>query len=169
RSQRWRWMWPRRERPRRDRAQDAARLVVLAARRHGREAARAGGAFEQQGVLVVGQHAGGTVAVPPRHQPAAAPLFLLARDLEHGGLAVAAHRQQQARRCEDRRAVGCELPSLEVAVGRQSPPSPPSTTTVSCSGSASRATSMLRRLGHRKTASSGCIRLWKRSTWARPQ
>jgi hypothetical protein len=52
---------------------------------------------------------------------------------------------------------------------RQSPPAPPSTITVSFSGSSSRTTSMVRRSGQTNSGSSSCIRPWKRSTWERPQ
>ena len=66
-------------------------------------------------------------------------------------------------------AVRDEIPAGEPDVGRQSPPLPPSTMTVSFSGSSSRTTSRDGRSGHTKSASSGCIRPWKRSTWERPQ
>ena len=111
----------------------------------------------------------GAVAVPPGHQRAAAALLVLARDLQHGGLAVVAHGQQQGRWCRDRLAVGNEVPAGEMRAERQSPPLPPTTITVSFSGSSSRATSMVRRSGQTNSASSSCIRLSKRLTWARPQ
>src|ERR1044072_6374092 len=106
------------------------------------------------------------IAVPPRHQRAAATLLFFARDLEHGGHAVVAHRQQQGRRCFNRLAVGNEVPAGEVDAEAQPPPLPPTTITVSFSGSSSRETSMVRRSGQTNSASSSCIRLSKRLTWA---
>src|SRR5260370_1623031 len=78
-------------------------------------------------------------------------------------------RNEGARQGADRCTVRNEVPAVEPGVGRQSPPLPPSTTTVSFCGSSSCTTSMVGCSGHTKSASSGCIRLWKRSTWARPQ
>ena len=164
---------PRRMQARGCRAQDTARLVVGAGRDHRRETARAAGALQQERVIVVRQYACRTVAVPPGHQPAAAPLLFLSSNLEHRGLIAVPDRQQEARwRC-DRRAVRDEIPADEpgpdVNFPRQSPPLPPSTMTVSFSGSSSRATSSDVWSGHAKSASSGCIRPWKRSTCERPQ
>ena len=152
-----------------DRTQDAARLVVVAGRDHCGQSARSGDAFQQERAIVVRQDARRTVAVPPRHQPAATAFFLFAGDLQQGGLAALPYRQKETRRRGDRRAVRDEIPAGEPDVGGQSPPLPPSTMTVSFSGSSSRTTSRDGRSGHTKSASSGCIRPWKRSTWERPQ
>jgi len=144
-----------------------------AGRDHRRERTRASGALQQERAIVVRQDARRTVAVPPGHQPAAAALLFLPGDLEHGGLAAMPYRQQETGRRGDHLAVRDEIPAGEpgpvVNLWRQSPPLPPSTTTVSFSGSSSRTTSRVGCSGHTKSASSGCMRPWKRSTWERPQ
>jgi len=79
---------PRYMQPAGDRTQDAARLVVVAGRDHCGQSARTGDAFQQERPIVARQDARRTVAVPPRHQPAATALFFLA-DLRIGECAGA--------------------------------------------------------------------------------
>ncbi|KAG1443405.1 hypothetical protein G6F57_018105 [Rhizopus arrhizus] len=62
-------------------AKDARGLVVAARAGVGRQRARAGGAFQQDGAVVVCQHAGRALAVPPRHQHAALAFVFFDRDL----------------------------------------------------------------------------------------
>ncbi len=79
-----------------DRTQDTARLVVITGRDHRRQAARADGAFQQECMIVLRQDARRAIAIPPRHQPAAATLLFRAGDLQHGRLAVVPDGHKQA-------------------------------------------------------------------------
>ena len=69
-------------------AQDTAGFIVVSGAGHLAEGGRTGGAFQQEGMVLVRQNAGRTVAAPPFHDRAAAALVFLERQLEHRGFAV---------------------------------------------------------------------------------
>src|SRR5689334_18117974 len=116
-------------------AENAARLVVLAGGDHYGERARSSGALQQQGVAVPGQNLRRAFTMPPRHHGRAATFLFFTCNLEHGRRAVLAHGQKRARPCFERLAVGNEIPAGEMDAEAQSPPLPPTTMTVSFSGS----------------------------------
>ena len=57
---------------------------------------RAGSALQQNRAIGVRQDARRAIAIPPRHQPAAATLLFRAGDLQHGRLAVVPDGHKQA-------------------------------------------------------------------------
>ena len=95
-------------------AEDTRSLVVVAAPDHFQQRAPAGGTLHQQRLVVVGQHPGRALAVPPVEQYVAETLFFGTGYLQHRRCAAMAHRQQAAAVGGEGLAVGLQRPALEV-------------------------------------------------------
>jgi hypothetical protein len=108
--------WSRRMQPGHGGADDADRVIIAAVAGERSERACPRRTLQYDRIVRLRHYVGRAFAVPPGHQPAAKPLFLVQRDLQHRGCTADAHRKKRAAAGDQRLAVGRQPPALAMVV-----------------------------------------------------